>query len=1394
MIQSSRTFRIFVSSTFSDLKAERNALQREVFPQLRKLCEEHGCRFQAIDLRWGVSEEAALDQQAMRICLEEVERCQRLSPRPNFIVLLGDRYGWQPAPYEIPAAEFEEIGKASSPDEQELFATWYRRDDNAVPPVYDLQPRTGQYEDFAAWGPVERRILTVLRRALSSMNLPPDALVKYQASATEQEIVRGALDAEGSEEHVVCFFRNFETLPEEREAAEYIDLDEKGGMDSEAHAKIQKLKEGLRKRLPGNVHEYRATWDKETSVEHLKQFCDDAYAELSGIVLKEIEGLQKIDALDAEINEHKTFGQERARNFTGRKEALDAIAAYINGDSKQHLAIHGTSGSGKSALMAYTAQNVAKVHPDAELILRHIGATPSSSNVHSLIESLCKQIGRTYGLDETAIPTEFKELVEEFSKRLTLATSEKPLIIFIDALDQLSDVNNAKSMLWLPIELPEHVRIIVSAITDDLSHKSLARRIDKDSLMHLPAMNDAEGEALLDLWMAEQGRMFQAEQKKEVLDKFHQNGLPLYLKLAFEMARGWKSYDEPKALNPDIHGIINEMFSSMSDDANHGQVMVSRSLGYLAAAKNGLTENELLDLLSADSEVMEDFKRRSPKSPQDVDRLPVVIWSRLYLDLRPYLTERNADNASLLSFFHRQFREVVTEKYLAGGDKIQRHTAIANYFALQPYELVKTNRLPNYRKVSEIAYQMVHGKMWTELEKTITDFDYPMTKCKAEMVDELVEDYQKANNLPVLDKQSMRIWAAFFRERAHILRRGNSEWPAYKILLQLAMEHADNSPVTRQGMVWEKNQRRLWPRIITGNRVEHLLVSSCLRVLVPKSHKAQRVPILSLALLADGHLALGLFDGTVRLWDSSSGYETASIQAHQYEVGALAILPNGFLITESRRQLASWTMHNFVEIARVDARDPANVITVLGDNRIVSASSISGGGPIKVWDVTAKGPIATIVINCSHNINKLAVLPDGRLVAALRDGTVRLWSLDSGSEVTCLKGNPDRYYRDGVRALAVLWDGQLAYDGGYSVFSNMSTIQLWDPITKSESSSILVNGGKITAFAALTGKRLAVALDDYTVCLIDIQSKRKITHFSGHTDTITALVELPDNRLASASYDGTVRVWDLQKYAVTTAAAVPSETTNRAGRVNAIAVIPDGRVIVGSSDGAFQLRDPESRKILLEGMGDHISSIAVLSEGRLASGSEHARHPGRIYIWNYSKPDRDGKWWLPSGVLGLDREATSVVEMPDGRLISGCYDGSLNLWNISAMSENKRMKGEGSSVKCLSVLTDGRIVSGHFNGAIQVWDIEAACVSITLRKHEASVNAMVVMPDGSLASASSDGFVRIWDVNSGKEIHSFKGNAGSVLGLGLCAKGLLLCGSAGILSIVNQSSGAEIAN
>src|SRR5262245_24824198 len=94
----SKTFRVFISSTFADLIAERAALHDRVFPRLRDLCERRGAHFSPIDLRWGISEEAGQDQRTMEICLDEIRRCQETTVRPNFVIMLGRRYGWRPLP------------------------------------------------------------------------------------------------------------------------------------------------------------------------------------------------------------------------------------------------------------------------------------------------------------------------------------------------------------------------------------------------------------------------------------------------------------------------------------------------------------------------------------------------------------------------------------------------------------------------------------------------------------------------------------------------------------------------------------------------------------------------------------------------------------------------------------------------------------------------------------------------------------------------------------------------------------------------------------------------------------------------------------------------------------------------------------------------------------------------------------------------------------------------------------------------------------------------------------------------------------------------------------------------------------------------------------------------
>lgn len=88
--QRSRQLRLFISSTFVDMNAERNALIR-IFPKISELCNEREVEFFPLDLRWGITENATKEGRVVETCLREID-----DSRPFFIGILGGRYGWTP--------------------------------------------------------------------------------------------------------------------------------------------------------------------------------------------------------------------------------------------------------------------------------------------------------------------------------------------------------------------------------------------------------------------------------------------------------------------------------------------------------------------------------------------------------------------------------------------------------------------------------------------------------------------------------------------------------------------------------------------------------------------------------------------------------------------------------------------------------------------------------------------------------------------------------------------------------------------------------------------------------------------------------------------------------------------------------------------------------------------------------------------------------------------------------------------------------------------------------------------------------------------------------------------------------------------------------------------------
>ncbi len=87
---------IFVSSTFSDMQEERDALMIKILPELNIFAKEYLESIKLVDLRWGIDtsnfDDELSNQKVLSVCLDEIDRSN-----PYMLVFVGSRYGWIPS-------------------------------------------------------------------------------------------------------------------------------------------------------------------------------------------------------------------------------------------------------------------------------------------------------------------------------------------------------------------------------------------------------------------------------------------------------------------------------------------------------------------------------------------------------------------------------------------------------------------------------------------------------------------------------------------------------------------------------------------------------------------------------------------------------------------------------------------------------------------------------------------------------------------------------------------------------------------------------------------------------------------------------------------------------------------------------------------------------------------------------------------------------------------------------------------------------------------------------------------------------------------------------------------------------------------------------------------------
>jgi len=347
-------------------------------------------------------------------------------------------------------------------------------------------------------------------------------------------------------------------------------------------------------------------------------------------------------------------------------------------------------------------------------------------------------------------------------------------------------------------------------------------------------------------------------------------------------------------------------------------------------------------------------------------------------------------------------------------------------------------------------------------------------------------------------------------------------------------------------------------------------------------------------------------DNSFTWWDTNADEIDQPLSGYESAIDAAAVSPDGSLAASNAGQVVLvWSLDNSLppagEIFPSPAGVPVRSIAVNKDGVIASGQD---DGAIQLWDSQNRQALGEPLIGHTATVYDVAFSPDGsRLASASGDSTVRLWEAANGQPI----GNPLAGHSGIVYGVTFSPDGtQLASGGSDGV------IRLWSGQTGGLVGEIPAAGSVNGLAFSADGKSLFVAINFSWLYVYDVASSQLIGEWPGHTDQIHSVAVSPNGKwvaTGSGAQDTTIRLWE---------AATGISITVLAGHTSAVydvAFSPDSKLLASASDdGTVRLWDVERRQLIAT-LPSHILSyaygVAFAPDGQwVVSGG----HDSRSYI------------------------------------------------------------------------------------------------------------------------------------------------------------------------------------
>jgi len=1273
---------VFISSTFSDMHAERDYLVKNVFPELSEWCEERRIRLVDIDLRWGVTRADSEAKNTLLACLKNIDEC-----RPFFLCFLGQRRGWVPVPTDVSEATIKDypglepyLGK-SSVTEMEI--------EHAL--LSPMLRMAGVNESFPS--PVSHALFYMRKD-------------DYLAGLTELQkkiyTNAGLSDAERQDAELASLKDRIKLRSDK--VTEYDCRFDKGMVSSEL------LSEG-NEAASGRLTDFSAGGRplRELIIESLKTEIEKEYP---------AQAFRELSVLETGLEQQELFMERSREGYIPRSGDYDAHDRYVSDPGSGLFVLTAPTGLGKTMLLSNFVTRLR--NGGKKVTARFCGASDLFTDGYGLWKSVFDE-------HEIDCPPNYSELCRNIAALLSALAEKGENILILDAVNQLSD--GAQMLTWLPRALPAGLKLIIS-LKEDISSHPLIERLKSESGVTVSAVHPFKDKkdryAIIEAYLERYFKNLD-ESLKELLCGLPPTENPLYLKVLLSELRVFGAFgqleDEIRSFGENPEDAFSRVLERLETDTAFSELpsreAVSALFGLLSCARHGLSEDELTFC----------FKRIFPAQPEELLRETLRLYIR---QLRPFLARRQGRT----DFLYESFLLAASKRYVAAAQK--NHALLCECF-MSSADPTGSSRFDggSARSFAELPYHLHNAGQDKALRILLTDYLWLGSKLRLCGVASAISDYAFLDDT---DKE-LRPIAEFLRLSSSALNADpsrffdrlwghlcESENALAKALLAQSVKEA-------AGKVWLRPMRCVWSPpgeglsavfeveksysppypVLFEDKLFCINTSGSVTVFDINNGSSN-----TFSRLGDGAVNGADVDGN-RLIFASTGFGYSAAELWDLQEGcALAVPPelrdcSGPLLFIGNRLIARSGAQSLGVFDKDSFKPLGTIALEQGPTRLAAvggalAVGFVTSGDIGIYDVEN---CRCLRVLCGHYDTILALGECGdRLVSGSSDGKTRIWNVETG---VCEK--LINKVTSGIR----VFNGKMYTHGGWD-----GNVWVWDP-DNFEVVDCMKGHGKAIVSMSLRGSILATSSNDGTVRLWDLASSHGFKEMDRHIWGVYTLF-LHGRLLLSGSGDRSIKAWDGRT--LDCLATLTGHTEQVSG------LTARGTLLVSASnDGlikAWSLEDVGCCKTL--SVRDAVlTSVEMYNEDSILAGAldgtlyhiflnskkieKYHPHEGainKIVVWDkwvYTCSNDGTVAIIEAKTLKvrhrLAHEGLKVLDMllRGDQMLTACSDGVIRLWNLKDCSCVRSFSGHRGAVNALA-LCGSRLVSGSADRTVKLWSLE----------------------------------------------------------------------------------------